>query len=143
MLTKKHRLSGKQINWLMGRGRKLFGKQFGYVVFPQRHYIKQTQWSITIPVKLDKRATMRNFLKRHAKQVFTELYAWSTMPTHRQCFVYVNKKTLDDLKQRIATNDKKAILTYWIAVCRQDFSLFFRQLCQPTSQKPSSIYGKK
>ncbi len=141
MLKKNNRLDGKQINWLMGRGRKMFGKHFGYVVFPQRHFIPQTQWSITIPVKLDKRATMRNLLKRQARLVFIEQWQLFQMPTNRQCFVYVNKKVIDELKQRIATENKTAIIHYWITLCRQDFSSFFRQLWLPISKKLSHQSG--
>lgn len=141
MLKKNNRLNGKQINWLMGRGRKMFGKHFGYVVFPQRHFIPQTQWSITIPVKLDKRATMRNLLKRHARIVFLEQWHHFQMPTNRQCFIYVNKKVIDELKQRIATENKTAIINYWITLCRQDFSSFFRQLWLPASKKLSHQSG--
>lgn len=134
MLQKKNRLTGKQINWLMGRGRKMFWKHFGYVVFPQRHFIPLTQWSITIPVKLDKRATMRNLLKRHARIVFFEQRNKYQMPTNRQCFIYVNKKVIDELKQRIATDNKTTIINYWITICRQDFNSFFRQLWLPVSK---------
>ncbi|MDP2669672.1 MAG: ribonuclease P protein component [bacterium] len=128
MLSKQHRLSGKQINFLLGRGKKLHGSHFVLVYFPQHTRIPYTQRSVTIPVKLDKRASMRNFLKRHAKLIFLELWASRQQSSRRQFFIFLNKKTLDEFKQLIATGDKTAILTYRKQACAEDFHLFLAAL---------------
>ena len=58
---------------MLRRGTKRRGKYFGIMTVPQypsKHY---HQRSVQIPVKLDKRASMRNELKRIAREEFGKL----------------------------------------------------------------------
>lgn len=146
MLRKENRLSWKQINRLMWRGRKLYGKYFVCIAFPQRHFLPYNQRSITIPVKLDKRATMRNALKRRARYLFVELTLEYKVTTKRQLFFFLNKKSLDELKQLVATKNKTSIYDERIALCKKDFTYILRQLWTPWSNNgwtKQQTYSKK
>lgn len=131
MLQKKNRLSGKQINRLLGRGRKLYGRYLVCIAFPQRSFLRHTQRSLTIPVKLDKRATMRNALKRRGRGIFYDLTKQHIQEKQWQLFFFCNKKSIDELKQLIATKSKTDIYTYRKSVCMQDFTYFLRELWKP------------
>lgn len=98
------------------------------IAFPQRRFLSHHQWSITIPVKLDKRATMRNALKRRARILFVELMMKEHISTCWQLFFFVNKNTLDELKQLIATKNKKDIYTQRTALCKKDFTFLLQKL---------------
>ena len=111
----------------MGRGKKIYGKHFVCIYFPQRHHISHTQWSVSIPVKLDKRATMRNRLRRHAKEIFVSLYTLSVQH-HWQCFLFLNKQSLEELQKLIASKNKTAILSYRQQICQKDFQFFASSL---------------
>lgn len=128
MLAKENRLSGKQINRLMWRGRKLYGKCFVCIAVPQRHFLPHNQRSITIPVKLDKRATMRNALKRRARILFVTMHKEHKMTSHRQLFFFVNKRSIEELKQLVATKNKTSIYEQRVALCKKDFTYILRQL---------------
>lgn len=128
MLGKEHRLTGKQIGFLLWRGRKYYGRFFVLIAFPQRQAFSRSQWSINIPVKVDKRATMRNVLKRQAKKIFSSLLEEITLPWHWQMFLFVNKKTLEDIKQLIASGDKTTIVPKRKEWCVEDFHFFLQKL---------------
>jgi RNase P protein component len=135
MLQKKNRLSGKQINWLLGRWRKLYGRSLVCIAFPQRSFLKHTQRSLTIPVKLDKRATMRNALKRRGRILFFDLATQYIWEKAWQLFFFFNKKSIDEFKQLIATKKKTDIYTYRKRICVQDFTYFLRELWKPGIQQ--------
>jgi ribonuclease P protein component len=127
MLATKYRLTGKDIQFLLRKGKKIYGKTFVFIVFkqyPQRSY---TQRSVQIPVKLDKRAVMRNLLKRTAKSAFVSMSEHSSLPACK-VFIFVNKKSLEPFKDMIATHNKTDIVQEWNTLCKQDFTLLFSRI---------------
>jgi RNase P protein component len=106
----------------------VYGKSFVCIAFPQRHFLPYTQRSISIPVKLDKRAAVRNALKRRARILFVELVAESGVTTSWQLFFFLNKNSLDELKQLIATKNKTSIYEHRLSLCKKDFTYVLRHL---------------
>ena len=74
MPAKQKRLSGKEVQFLLRRGEKIYGKLLVFRIRKQYPNIQHNQRSIQIPVKLDKRASMRNLLKRKANLLFEEMW---------------------------------------------------------------------
>jgi RNase P protein component len=94
---------------------------------PQHRHRRYTQRSIQIPIKLDKRATMRNLLKRFAREEFCEIFS-SYKGMHMRLFIFVNKKTLASFKDTIATQKKTSIVNAWKTLCKKDFISFAERL---------------
>lgn len=117
----------------MWRWRKVYGKNFVCIAFPQRHFLPYTQRSITIPVKLDKRASTRNALKRRARILFVQLVAETSLSSTWQLFFFLNKNSLDELKQLIATKNKTSIYEHRLTLCKKDFTYVLRHLWTPSS----------
>jgi RNase P protein component len=57
---------------MLRRGNKRRGKYFGVLTIPQYPNNNFHQISVQIPVKLDKRASMRNELRRVSREVFKD-----------------------------------------------------------------------
>jgi len=127
MLATKYRLTGKDIQFLLRKGKKIYWKTFVFIVFkqyPQRSYMQR---SVQIPVKLDKRAVMRNLLKRTAKNIFVKMSEKNSIPACK-VFIFVNKKSLEPFKDIIATHKKTDIVQEWKKLCGDDFTLFFSRI---------------
>ena len=108
MLSKQEKLTGKEINYMLKRGKRYYGEYFIFRVIPQYANKQYDQWAFQIPLKIDKRATMRNLLKR-----ISYAYVWShTKNTKKyyKIFASVNKKQANHLKELIATTDKNTIV---------------------------------
>lgn len=73
MIPSHKRLSWKDIAYMLRRGKRLYGDIFICMVIDQYPNRPWHQIGIQIPVKCDKRATMRNLLKRKAQKVFIDL----------------------------------------------------------------------
>jgi glycerol-3-phosphate responsive antiterminator len=71
---------------------------------------------------------MRNALKRRARLKFIELDIVSGSQNKRQLFFFVNKNSLEEMKQLIATKNKKRIYEQRNSFCAKDFIYVLRQL---------------
>ncbi len=71
---------------------------------------------------------MRNALKRRAKNLFVELESKYSSGKNRQLFFFLNKNSLEDLKQLIATKNKTSIYNERHTYCEKDFTYILRQL---------------
>jgi ribonuclease P protein component len=80
------------VQFLLRKGKKIHGEHLVFVVFPQYQNRKYHQLSIQIPVKVDKRATMRNLFKRTALDVGRKILEEKKLPTFLKVFVFVNKQ---------------------------------------------------
>gem|GEM_PF-5977985 len=83
---------------------------------------------MSIPVKLDKRATMRNALKRRARTTFILLENEHLAKKDWQLFFFLNKNSLEEMKQLIATKNKTSIYAYRHTLCIKDFTYILRNL---------------
>ncbi len=121
MIAKHMRLRTQDIQRLLRRGQKLSGKKFLFLTQRQLPH-KPSQWGFQLPVKVDKRAVVRNMCKR----VFYDL-AWggdtSGIPT--RTFVCLHKDAFAEVIQLIATGDKTTILETRKQWCTQDLAYFY------------------
>lgn len=127
MSPKYQRLTGKEINYMLKRGKRYYGQFFIFRVIPQytnKHY---NQLSIQIPLKVDKRATTRNMLKRVWYKAAEEFY---TPKQHHyvKVFASANKKNIWPLIEYIATQEKTAIVQYRANICKKDFDFLMKSL---------------
>lgn len=127
MLKKHHRLTWADIQMLLRRGKKYYGKHFVCVSMPQSANKPFHQTSIQIPVKLDKRAAWRNLFKRHAllvmEDILLEYYVWPS-----KIFCFLNKKSLEPLRELVARWEKTHIVWTWKEICKKDFIWFLHAL---------------
>ena len=149
MLTKHSRLSGKEIQYILRRGGKIYGKLFVFRIIAQYKNISYPQRSVQIPIKLDKRATMRNMLKREAKRTFVELTGQQKTTPAYKVFIFVNKQGVESWKDVIATWDKTRIVEARHRACREDFTSFFAKVwavlstsSQHWSRRPNILWKK-
>lgn len=128
MFEKKCRLSGRDIQYILRQGGKIYGNLFVFRIVPQYSHRSYIQWSIQIPVKLDKRATMRNTLKRQAKHIFATYMLEQKPHLHYKVFIFVNKQAVVSWKDTIATQEKRCIVDKRSISCKADFTLFFARV---------------
>ncbi len=99
-----------------------------FVVFPQYANRKYHQLSVQIPIKVDKRSTTRNLLKRNAVDVGWEVIKENRLNSYLKIFVFVNKNAAQSLQELIATKEKTTITQQRQEICRQDFISFVGHL---------------
>lgn len=133
MLPKKQKLSWKDINYMLKRWVRVYGKIFIFRVIPQYRNNNFHQWAFQIPVKLDKRAVMRNLLKRawfrcvlHNKNKPNWLLSSSSK--YYKIFASINKKNMLPVVQFIASHNKTDILSYRTSLVQKDLTLLSSQL---------------
>lgn len=127
MPAKRTRLTGRAIQFLLRRGTKKRGQRFGYIYTVQPNHRSFHQRSIQIPVKVDKRATIRNLLKRHASLIFQQCLQSFSIP-YGKFFIFVNKQSIDALGKLIATSSKSAIVSERKKYCEHDFMSFMKNV---------------
>jgi RNase P protein component len=115
------RLTRRDIYVLLRRGYKHHRQLFSYYRTPQHRRSPRSQWSIQIPVKLDKRATVRNRLKRIAIEEFEHALFDASVHAHYKAFVVLQKKSIPKLVQMIASTDKRHIVQSRRRLCKDDF----------------------
>lgn len=152
MIPSYKRLTWKDIAYMLRRGKKYYGDLFVCVVIDQYTNRPRHQVWIQIPVKLDKRATMRNQLKRAAQWVFWE-ELWglhSDVGTSKQMsgrykkrFIFVNKKQMQSLIELLATSWKTTIVKKRKEYCIRDFTTFIQQTWVMMQSKNTSHMHKK
>jgi len=123
MLPSHKRLTWKDIQYWLRRGKKVYGTMFAWSIFDQYPNRKRHQCSVQIPVKLDKRATTRNRLKKVALAVFQDLLKEHYVP-YKKRFIFVNKKHLQEMKEILATSSKTTIVKARREYCKKDFTTF-------------------
>ena len=64
MLNKKYKLTGKDINFLFKQQKIIPGKYFSFFFYPQYPNKNYNQFALQVPLKLSKKATHRNRIKR-------------------------------------------------------------------------------
>ncbi len=111
MLAKQYKLTWKDINFLFKKQKVVYWKYFCFFHFQQysnRHF---NQFAIQVPVKLTKKATTRNIVKRsffeyiRKNSMFKDTFWWY----YYKIFVVFNKKYVSSLKNSIETMEKKLI----------------------------------
>lgn len=121
MILKKYRLTTPQVQWLLRRWQRVSGKKFLFLTQAQTKNM-YSQRAFQLPVKVDKRAVMRNMCKRAFYDI---ALATETKGTHTRTFVCLHKDALQEVIQLIASGDKTTILAQWKAWCTQDLHYFF------------------
>ncbi len=127
MIPSHKRLTWKDVQYWLRRWKKLYGDMFVCVVFGQYPNRKRHQTSIQIPVKLSKKATTRNRLKKVAMAVFQKKIQQEKMP-YKKLFVFVNKKHLKQMVDVLETSSKTTIVKKRREYCEKDFTLFIKKL---------------
>ncbi len=133
MLAKHQKLTGKDINYILKRGKRVYGKVCTFLVIPQYTNNAYDQRAFQIPVKLDKRASTRNMLKRvwfwHIAQLQSNS-STSSSPRkgYYKIFAAINKKNLSPLIELIATHNKTDILTSRKTLLEKDIHFLFTRL---------------
>ncbi len=126
MIPSHKRLTWKDIAYMLRRGKKFYWKVRGLVVLDQYNHRSWHQASFQIPLKADKRATMRNMLKRSAQGAF-----WWQIEIHnrpyKKRFFFLHKQSLDTVKQLLASSSKKTILMTRKNICQKDFISLIQQ----------------
>lgn len=126
MLVKKKKLNWKEINYILKRWKRAYGEVFIFHIIKQYPNNKYHQWAIQIPKKIEKRATMRNLLKRKMYDMIPDyVFSWSGW---YKIFISVNKKQSAALVEHIATHDKVAILQYRSTIIDKDFAILAQSL---------------
>lgn len=127
MLPKDQRLTWRDIQYLLRRGRKYYGNVFVMTMVPQYPNKPVHQYAIQIPNKLDKRATMRNLLKRHAMHILEEHLEEADWP-RLKAFFFINKQQIDSRRPPLATLWKTAIVEQRKHLCKKDFTALLLRL---------------
>jgi len=109
MLSKEQRLNGKEIAYILRKGQKVYGEFLVFRFIPQYKNVPYRQASIQIPLKLDKRAVVRNMLKRKALIQFETLMKEYNYTF--KVFIFVNKQSLHPLKEALESKEKRHILS--------------------------------
>jgi len=94
MLAKKNRLTGVDVQYLLRKGKKIHGEHLIFVAIPQYANRAYHQLSIQIPVKVDKRSTVRNLFKRSALDIGRKIIEDAHLRTYIKLFVFVNKQVV-------------------------------------------------
>jgi len=134
-MKKQQRLTGRDIAYLLKKGKKLSWTYFWWYMMVQSTYRPYHQRSITIPTKIDKRSTKRNMLKRYLNEQWMSSIVG--IPSAK-VFLMLHKHHYQRIQQLIATRDKKAIrelLSQW-STC--DFTVFVQHLCRLSSDRSGS-----
>ncbi len=108
MLAKKYKLTRKDVNFIFRKQKVIPGKFFSFFVWPQRPNRKYNQFWFLPPVKLTKKATLRNFIKRiiYDRIRVNDLHLKPIDWKYRKIFIIFNKKTIQTLKPEIESIDK-------------------------------------
>lgn len=117
MLAKSHRLTWKDINYIIKKQQMVYWKTFSFFMVAQYPNKKFHQFSIQVPVKLSKNATTRNLIRR---TIFNFLQqnnicnlAWQK--GFFKIFIIYNKKNIEQLKEAIETMKKSDIKQLMLA----------------------------
>lgn len=132
MLKKIYRLTWKDVNFIHKKQNIIFGKFFSFFYYDQYPNKSYNQFSINIPLKLSKKATLRNQLKRSLYKLLVDMWViWKHFNNKfYKVFVVLNKKILPDIQQTIENLDKKNINQYIDNIFSEDFSKLQRYIWQ-------------
>jgi RNase P protein component len=111
---------------MLKRGKRYHGKYLTFWIIPQYANNAYHQRAFQVPIKIDKRASMRNMLKRSCYQIVFKRV--DTDIKHIKCFAAVNKKKAPELKELIATSDKNTIVATWREYVEKDLSYLIHTL---------------
>ncbi|UFX83379.1 ribonuclease P protein component [Candidatus Absconditicoccus praedator] len=111
MLKKRYKLTGKDINFLFKKQNIVHGKYFSFFWFYQYPNRKYNQFAFQVPLKLSKKATTRNFIKRQLfEYIKKKQYEKKTFNGgYYKVFIVFNKKTIAFLKENVESEQKKLI----------------------------------
>ena len=147
MLAKPYRLTWRDIQYMLRRGNKNRWTYFWVITVPQYSSRSYHQRSVQISTKVDKRATMRNELKRIAREVFDEELKKVWWVNMKKRFIFINKKWLDSRVEKCITLPKSDRKTLWKSYCQNDFSRILRKCSSSqwykTPLKHSRTGGRK
>ncbi len=127
MLAKYQKLSGKEINYMLKRWKRVYGKLFTFWSIPQYKNNSFHQWWIQIPNKVAKHATMRHFLKRKGYKSIKS-YQESLWKKYYKTFIVVNKKHAWALKEVIEIGDKEKIGVFREESFKNDVDFFMKKI---------------
>jgi len=109
MIPRKHKLTGKEINYMLRKWKRIHGNVFTYLIVDQyRNKTHHQRW-VHISIKISKKATMRNQIKRLIYSAVKEKY-WTSR--HYKIFISINKKFLPQIISSLERLEKTAILNY-------------------------------
>jgi len=114
MFKKQLRLTGKDVRFLTKKRNYISAGMFWFFFFEQYANRKFNQFSIFITVKLDKRAVKRRIVKKIMQQYLEREDVCSHQIKWRyyKIFVVLQKNCLQELKEKIASWEKKSIISY-------------------------------
>lgn len=114
MLSKKFRLRTKDVKFLVHKRNYFTSGFFWFFYIAQYDNLKFNQTSCHISLKLSKRATDRNIIKRAVynrllDQNFPSLIYWKK---HYKIFIMLQKSKIDDFKKQIENLKQKDIVAF-------------------------------
>ena len=108
MLSKKYKLTWKDINFIFKKQKIIPWRYFSFFVWPQYPNRDYNQFGIQIPLKVSKRSTKRNFIKRliyefiREKELYSKTFNWKYL----KIFIITNKKAIPLLTEILNKKDK-------------------------------------
>jgi ribonuclease P protein component len=130
MLAKKYKLTRKDVNFIFKKQKVVPGKYFSFFVWPQRPNRAYNQFGFLPPVKLTKKATLRNFIKRIVFDYIRndQIYLKPLDGKYWKIFIIFNKKTISNLAPKLSNISKKELKTLIQDWFRQSFKDFDKKV---------------
>lgn len=126
MLPKYQRLKTKDINYIIKKRLVIFTKNFSFFYVPQYPNKSYNQLSCNITLKIDKRSSQRNILKRAIVQYIQQhnLPNIAINNTYYKIFIHINKQNIPAISALLALDDKKATINAIQKLFADDFTQF-------------------
>ncbi|MFA5747850.1 MAG: hypothetical protein WC872_01930 [Candidatus Absconditabacterales bacterium] len=126
MLAKKYRLKGKDVIFLSKKRQYFYSDLFGFFYSNQYPNLNFNQISFHVSIKLSKKSSHRNIIKRAVMNYIRENNISKTLINQkfRKFFINLNKNKIPQFQKSIEKFDKKAINQYTISAFKKSFSNF-------------------
>jgi ribonuclease P protein component len=126
MIAKRYRLTSKDINYILRKGKKIHTPWFSIFVIPQYSSNNYHQVSPQISTKIHKRSTVRNPIRRAIIDgIYTQLS--SIHLPFGKFLVMPNKQQEQKRIERLASMEKKNIYTSILQRIQQDIFILSQQ----------------
>jgi len=109
MIPSIHKLTWKEINYMLRKWRRIHGKVFSFLLIDQYKNKSYDKRWVHISIKISKKATFRNAIKR---QVYRTVSWLSSTWRHYKIFIYINKKSLPTILSSLESLTKTDIIKY-------------------------------
>ena len=132
MLARLHKLTGKDIRFLLRKKILLYGEGMVFVAYEQYEQRAYNQRSLQVSTKISKSSVKRNMIKRlFFDQLVLDLPVSNSFDgKFYKIFVYFHKQTPDMLANLLANSDKTTIKTSIQSLFHSHFISFPNLLCR-------------